>query len=147
MNNKYLNPSGKLYTCNASGLHKVNFEADRLLITRAGNEIRDTETVRDLSPSPDLFRTALQEWKNKLDEEEWWPLYEKRFLKELEWETRVKALREVYKRLIAGKNVVLICFCPDHRYCHRKLVGEFFNKYGVEVQELNPIKVEQIKLF
>ncbi|MEK4106989.1 DUF488 family protein [Paenibacillus sp. FSL R10-2791] len=147
MNNKYLNPPGKLYTCNANGLHKMNFNADLLLITRAGFEIKEAEIIRDLSPSPDLFQTYLQEWKDKLDYEEWWPLYEKRFLKELEWESRVKALREVYKRLIVGRNVVLICFCKDHRYCHRKLVGDFFTKYGVEATELNPVEVEQVKLF
>jgi len=147
LNTKYLNPQGKLYTCNANGLHKVYFDADLLLITRAGFEIKDAEIIRDLSPSPDLFQTYLQEWKDKLDYREWWPLYERRFLKELEWETRVRALREVYKRLIYGKNVVLICFCKDHRYCHRRLVGEFYAQYGVISTELNPVEIEQVKLF
>lgn len=147
MNDKYLNPKGKLYTCNANGLHKVKFPADVLLITRAGFEIENAEIIRDLSPSPELFQTYLNEWKNKEPYEVWWPKYEKRFLTELMWESRLQALREVYKKLIVGKSVVLVCFCKDHRYCHRRLVGEFFKKYGVEPKELNPISVEQINLF
>ncbi|UOK65300.1 DUF488 domain-containing protein [Paenibacillus sp. OVF10] len=147
MENKYLNPTGKLYTCNAKGLKKINFPAEILMITRAGFDIPNAEIVRDLSPSPDLFHTYLNEWKDKESYEEWWPKYEKRFLAELKSESRVKALREIYKKLIQGKNVVMVCFCKDHRYCHRRLVGEFFNDYGVQAQELNPVEVEQINLF
>jgi uncharacterized protein YeaO (DUF488 family) len=147
MNSKYLNPKGKLYTCNANGLHKIKFPADKLLITRAGFEIPEAEIVRDLSPSPDLFQTYLQQWKDCEANEVWWPKYEQRFLVELKGESRVKALREVYKKLVMGHNVVLICFCKDHRYCHRKLVGDFFTQFGVEATELNPVKVEQTTLF
>lgn len=147
MNNKYLNPPGKLYTCNARGLKKVNFPADILMITRAGFEVPNAEIIRDLSPSPDLFQTYLNEWKDKEPYEVWWPKYEKRFLAELKLESRVVALRDVYKRLIVGHNVILVCFCKDHRYCHRRLVGEFFEQFGVKAQELNPIEVEQINLF
>ena len=41
--------------------------------------------------------------------------------------------------------MVLVCFCHDHRYCHRRLVGEFFAPYGVKSEELNPILIEQYK--
>ncbi len=147
MKNRYLNPPGKLYTCNANGLHKVNFPANILMITRAGFEIPNAEIVRDLSPSPELFQTYLKEWKDREPYNVWWPKYEQRFLNELKLESRIKALREVYKKLVLGQDVVLVCFCKDHRYCHRRLVGEFFKDFGVEAKELNPIEVEQITLF
>lgn len=148
MKDKYINPPGKVYTCNAAALkNKVDFPADVFLITRAGFDVPGANIMRELSPSQDLFLTYLNEWKDKEDYEVWWPKYEKRFLAELKWEDRIKALREIYKHLVVGRDVVLVCFCKDHRYCHRRLVGDFFKQYGVEVQELNPVIHEQINLF
>lgn len=148
MNEKYLNPPGKVYTCNAAALRKkVDFPAELFLITRAGYEVPNATIIRELSPSQELFLTYLNEWKDKEDYEVWWPKYEKRFLAELKWEDRLKALRELYKLLINGIDIVLICFCKDHRYCHRRLVGEFFTQFGVQVEELNPITEEQMNLF
>ncbi|WP_246369825.1 DUF488 family protein [Saccharibacillus deserti] len=139
-------PTGRLYTSNLPGLKKLNKTADRLLITRAGAEISNVEPVRALSPSPELFHTYLDEWKDRPDKG-WWPEYERRFRRELESGEKRTALREVYKRLLRGQDVVLICFCKDHRYCHRRLVGEFYGEYGVQAEELNPVTVEQIDLF
>jgi uncharacterized protein YeaO (DUF488 family) len=143
---KELKPVGKLYTSNPAGLKKIDFEADVLLITRAGVEVPNTEIIRDLAPSSDLFHTYLERWKDKPGAE-WWPRYEERFKNELRSNVKLVALRDVYKRLLRGKNVVLVCFCKDHRYCHRKLVGEFYKEYGVQAEELNPVQVEQINLF
>ncbi|GGO09443.1 DUF488 domain-containing protein [Saccharibacillus kuerlensis] len=139
-------PSGKLYTSNLPGLKKLKTQAARLLITRAGAEISNVEPVRALSPSPELFYTYLDEWRDRPDKS-WWPEYERRFGRELESQEKLTALRDVYKRLLKGQDVVLICFCKDHRYCHRRLVGEFFSEYGVQAEELNPVTVEQIDLF
>ena len=139
-------PTGRLYTSNLPGLKKLNKPADRLLITRAGAEISNVEPVRALSPSPELFHRYLDEWKDRPDKS-WWPEYERRFRRELESGEKRTALREVYKRLLRGQDVVLICFCKDHRYCHRRLVGEFYEEYGVQAEELNPVTVEQIDLF
>ncbi len=139
-------PSGRLYTSNLPGLKKLKTPADLLLITRAGAEISNVETIRALSPSPDLFHTYLDEWKDRPDKS-WWPEYERRFWRELESEEKLPALRDVYKRLLRGRDVALICFCNDHRYCHRRLVGEFFEDYGVKAEELNPVTVEQMDLF
>ncbi|MEW4368935.1 DUF488 family protein, N3 subclade [Paenibacillus kandeliae] len=139
-------PMGKLYTSNLPGLKKLNTDADRLLITRAGAEISNVEVVRALSPSADLFHTIWNKRK-ELTDNSWWPEYERRFKQELTSEEKLHALRDVYKRLLRGQNVVLICFCKDHRYCHRRLVGQFFAQYGVEAEELNPITVEQLELF
>ncbi|WP_249900883.1 DUF488 family protein [Paenibacillus sp. PK3_47] len=147
MNDKYLNPPGRLFTCNPAGLNKVDFKADILLITRAGYDVPNATRIRDLSPSQDLFLTYLNEWKDKEEYEVWWPKYEKRFLAELKWDDRVKSLREVYKLLIMGHDVVLVCFCKDHRYCHRRLVAQFFEQFGVKAEELNPILVDQLNLF
>lgn len=137
---------GKLYTSNLAGLKKLSIEAEILLITRAGVEVPGIEIVRDLSPSQDLFQTYVNRWKDQ-ESYDWWPQYEERFMIELKSNTKINALRDVYKKIIQGGNVVLVCFCKDHRYCHRRLVGEFFEQYDVNVEELNPIKHEQITFF
>jgi uncharacterized protein YeaO (DUF488 family) len=137
---------GKLYTSNLAGLKKTSFDADVLLITRAGVELPGAEIIRDLSPSKDLFQKYLSLWKDQGDYS-WWPSYEQRFMIELKSNEKLNALRYVYKRLLQGENIVLVCFCKDHRYCHRRLVGEFFEKYDMHVEELNPVKYEQITLF
>lgn len=139
-------PKGKLYTSNPAGLKFFKEEADLLQIMRAGPDLVNTIRVKELSPSDQLFQSYIRSWRTK-PPEKWWPLYEERFMDELKTEEKIYGLREVYKKLLLGRNVVLICFCDDHRICHRKLVGEFFKPYGVEAIELNPIRSEQISLF
>jgi uncharacterized protein YeaO (DUF488 family) len=139
-------PSGKLYTSNIEGLKFAPPHAEIWQITRAGHDISGAIVVRSLSPSPQLFQRYLKEWK-ETNPKEWWPLYEKAFLAELKEEEKLKSLRDIYKKLLQGKDIVLLCFCSDHRYCHRRLVGEFFEPYGVTAVELNPIKIEQLSLF
>jgi len=137
---------GKLYTSNPNGLRYLKEDAEILQITRGGVNIPNTTLLKELSPSPSLFQNYVLDWKDR-PFNEWWYLYEKRFLNELETEEKIRGLRDVYKKLLSGKNVVLVCFCKDHRYCHRKIVGDFFKPYGVEPIELNPIFQEQLSLF
>jgi uncharacterized protein YeaO (DUF488 family) len=147
MNNNPHKPTGKLYTSNLAGIKQLkNQEVELWLITRAGLEIPNTILVRSLSPSKVLFRTFISEWKDT-PPSSWWRKYEKLFLEEMISDEKVEGLRMVYRKLLEGKNIVLICFCNDHRYCHRRLVGEFFRTYGVIAEELNPIKSEQLSMF
>ncbi|HIW34122.1 MAG TPA: DUF488 domain-containing protein [Candidatus Paenibacillus intestinavium] len=141
-----MQPKGKLYTSNPTGLKKINFDATLLLITRAGADISGTTRVRELAPSAALFHESIEQRQSKPGPE-WWPQYEEKFLLELQSDVKINALREVYRRLLRGENIVLVCFCTDHRYCHRRLAGHFFEQYGVQVEELNPVTVEQITLF
>jgi uncharacterized protein YeaO (DUF488 family) len=146
VDNKKITPTGNLYTSNPDGLKKLEMNADVWQITRGGVILPNTKLVRALSPSKSLFQRFIHDWKGK-PYKEWWPKYEERFLKEMESEEMKKYLREVYKELCRDKNVVLVCFCKDHRYCHRRLVGEFFEQYGINVTELNPITQDQLSLF
>ncbi|RIX59627.1 DUF488 domain-containing protein [Paenibacillus nanensis] len=138
--------TGQLFTSNPAGLKKIDFDASILLITRAGPEIDRVEIVRDLAPSPQLFQALLSKRKAS-DNYDWWPEFEEKFNFELQSGIKLQALRDVYKRLRKGENVVLVCFCKDHRYCHRRLVGKFFDEYGYTSTELNPVTVEQMTLF
>ncbi|MFB9759610.1 DUF488 domain-containing protein [Ectobacillus funiculus] len=139
-------PKGRLYTSNPAGLRFLEEEAEIWQITRGGVNLPNTVVVKELSPSPSLFQTFVQDWKGT-PFDNWWHLYEKRFLGEMETDEKLRGLRDVYKRLLVGRNVVLVCFCKDHRYCHRRLVGEFFKPYGVEAIELNPVSQDQLSFF
>lgn len=136
--------TGKLYTSNPHGLKYLDQEADIWQITRGGVLIPGAILARGLSPSEELFNMYLNQWKD-FSPEQWWPEYEKLFLLELETEEKKNNLRTLYKTLQTGKNVVLLCFCKDARYCHRRLVGLFFEKYDIEVIELCPEKPEIVE--
>lgn len=134
---------GKLYTSNPEGLKNIKSNAELWQITRAGNMIPNTILVRNLAPSQQLFHTFVTKWRH-LQPEAWWPLYEKQFVDEMKTEEKIISLRAIYRKLLEGKNIVLICFCKDHNFCHRKLVGEFFMQYGVEAVELNPLQTKVV---
>ena len=137
------NEKGKLYTSNPNGIKNFNLPAEFWQITRAGVIIPNTILVKSLAPSQELFNKFIKEWQHR-PSEEWWPLYKKQFIDELSSEEKLKFLRQIYRNLMNGINIVLICFCKDYNYCHRKLVGEFFNQYGIEAKELNPVKSANI---
>lgn len=44
-----------------------------------------------------------------------------------------KDLQSIEYYLNQGKDVQLICFCADYRYCHRTIVGKWFESKGFEV--------------
>ncbi|MBS3900864.1 MAG: DUF488 family protein [Dethiobacter sp.] len=137
-------PAGKLYTSNPGGLRHLNCEAEIWQITRSGTLIPGTIIVRALAPSQELFSKYLTTWKN-LSPTDWWPEYDSQFLQELESTEKKEILRLLYKKLLSGTNVVLLCLCKDYNYCHRKLIGEFFTKYGLEVPELSLNKPKEEK--
>lgn len=139
-------PKGKLYTSNPTGLKFLKVEAELWQIMRAGPELSKAIRVKELSPSDELFQTYIRSWRGK-PSEKWWSYYEEQFIREMETEEKLIGLRAVYKRLLLGHNVVLICFCDDHRICHRRLVGDFFKQFGVNAVELNPVNTEQLSLF
>jgi uncharacterized protein YeaO (DUF488 family) len=131
--------AGKLFTSSPSGLKNLHVEADIWQITRGKALISTAIMVRGLAPSNELFAKYLNKWKH-LHPEQWWNDYKILFQKEMESDEKIANLRSLYKILKAGRNVVLLCFCEDPAYCHRRLVGEFFSKYNINIIELNPLK-------
>lgn len=137
--------SGRLYTSNPQGLKSLTTDGEIWQITRAGLDLPGTIRVKELAPSPYLFRRFNSQWKF-MDPQKWWPSYEQLFTRELQTPEKINALRMLYRKLAQGTDVVLVCFCHDHHYCHRKLVGDFFEPYGIHAVELNPLKYRQLSL-
>jgi len=130
--------TGTVYTADVSRVQELDrFCAEVWLITRAGRDIPGAMRVRALSPGESLFRDYLEKWRFN-PPEQWWPEYRERFNTELQQPEKGPVMQRLHKLLAEGKNVGLVCFCPDYRYCHRTLVGEFLKQRGIAVEEISP---------
>lgn len=102
--------------------------------------------VPQLSPSMELFDDYVNRWskdnftsKEKLIIENgitksWWDIYIKRFLYEMTHrKDMIACLHRINDLLDQGKNILLICFCPNPFRCHRGLIGYYFMKKGYTV--------------
>jgi hypothetical protein len=89
----------------------------------------------ELSPSPSLFGDT-QLWKNEYgkEKENWWHLYEPRFIREMQERVElIRALRWLEWLLKEGIDIRVFCFCKDVDGCHRGLVGNEMIRRGCEV--------------
>lgn len=126
---------GRIITTAISSLKHVHCD-EIWQITRVNSEIKGTLWVPELAPSQALYSKHQHEWK-ETPPETWWPLYEERFNNELKSSEKLKALRKLWRLIADGKSVALACFCPNHKFCHRSLVGIFLEKQGIEVIEFD----------
>ena len=116
------------------------------LITRAGQDVPGLSRHSKLAPSRQLFNRYWRQWRGQ-DPATWWPTYAAAFRKELQTDEKLQELRTLYSAVQAGQTIALVCYCPDARHCHRRLVGEFLAQYGVEVSEAQaPLKPVQLML-
>ena len=134
-------PKGHIITTAISSLKHINSD-EIWQITRVNSEIKGTLWVPELAPSQALYSKHQHEWKEK-PPETWWPLYEERFNNELKSSEKLDALRKLWRLIADGKSVALACFCPNHNYCHRSLVGNFLERQGIEVIEFDIRSVKE----
>lgn len=126
---------GKVITAPVSRVKEILPQCEEIwLITRAGKDIPGTIRVRGLSPGPELYKKYVEEWK-ETDPREWWPAYVSKFMEELGLPEKRAALRKLWRLLQMGKNVGLVCFCPDPGFCHRTIIGDVLREKGVHVEE------------
>ncbi len=65
-----------------------------------------------------------------------WDDYEIYFKEEMKKDPMLSGLRDLYRRLRNGEDIILVCYERDYTQCHRRLIGEFMQGYGVEYHEL-----------
>lgn len=106
----------------------------RLLITRSERKVKGLAWCPQLAPSPKLFSTYINEWKDG-KVANWWDLYTATFTAELLQEPKHSAMRRLYNILNDGRNVALVCFCTN-RQCHRYIISDVMRIVGVEVKEI-----------
>ena len=83
--------------------------------------------VAELAPDDNLFDKYKKNIKSHKWTEEEWKGYEEAFRKLImEREKAQELMRSLAKEYTNSdtKHVTLLCFCPDERYCHRRLVKE-----------------------
>lgn len=127
---------GTLYITNVSKFKKLDASIEKWLITRGGKDIPGTFRAKGLSPSWELFTRYLKEWKGK-PPELWWEEYKQIFLAQLEEKNSQIILQKIANQIKQGKNIALICYCPDARYCHRILIALYLQEhYGIQFVEI-----------
>lgn len=87
--------------------------------------------VPALSPSPELFqgyltRRDIGTWNGDMFER--W--YVPQFLKEMHGEVQRASLNNLYYKA-QSKHILLACFCPDEKLCHRSIVCGLLQGVGV----------------
>jgi len=125
--------AGHVITAPVSLVKKINCD-EVWQITRSDKVLPGTVWVPELAPGWDLFNRYLHEWK-ELPPNKWWPLYKDIFVRELQLEEKLGAMRRLWSSVNSGKVIALVCFCPNEAYCHRTLVAHFLGKYGIKTKE------------
>jgi uncharacterized protein YeaO (DUF488 family) len=89
--------------------------------------LSDKPHVPELAPDDALFDKYEKNIKSHKWTKEEWNGYEEAFRKLMMERKKAKELMRSLAREYAisdTKHVTLLCFCPDERYCHRRLVKE-----------------------
>lgn len=129
-----IDSKGYVITAALSSIRRITC-GEIWLITRVNKNIPGVKWVPELAPDRDLYNKYLNDWKGKPGQE-WWPEYKKEFELQLQSETRLRALREVWSLVNSGQVIALLCYCAEDTYCHRSIVAEFLRNYDVKVEEL-----------
>lgn len=94
------------------------------------------EQIKDLAPSSVLLSKylTLKEDKN-WNQETFQSIYVPEFLHGLKTnKSAIQWLNQLYKDDRAGKNIALVCFCPDETLCHRSILAGLLAGAGANIR-------------
>lgn len=127
---------GKLILTSIDNVKVLNNNIVKLFIARQpanDMEKKGWKWASKLAPSSSLLNSY---HSKSID----WDEYCVRYKKEVINNTNCSdALNTVLNHLKAGENIALICYCDDYRFCHRRLLGEYYNDLGVDIINIPPI--------
>lgn len=90
--------------------------------------------VSELSPSSELFQTYLSlKDEGKWNKDAFQKIYVPQFLHEMHSKEAKMYLRELCNLDAEGKNICIVCFCPDEELCHRSIVAGLLQGAGCNV--------------
>lgn len=90
--------------------------------------------IPELSPSWYLLKTYLSLKKsNRWNQETFNTYYLPQFLFEMKTQQFQNKLTEIEKMHYSGKNICLVCFCPEESLCHRSIIAGYFQNKGIPV--------------
>jgi len=125
--------NGEIITC--SFKHSKSYDADeKWLITRGGEGLPGYKRVPELAPSEELFNKYLTRWEGK-PPSTWWNKYKSEFVKQFKKPQLIIKLALLYEKVQnQNKNILLVCFCENVKFCHRKLIASYLAEKGLKVQ-------------
>lgn len=90
------------------------------------------QQLPELSPSPQLFRSYLNlKQANMWSRSAFETTYVPTFLHEMRHsQAAANALNMIAALDNQGKNIALVCFCPDETLCHRSIIAGLFQGAG-----------------
>ena len=113
---------------------KVYDVDEKWLITRGGKNLTGYKWVPELAPSKKLFNKYINSWKEK-PPAIWWNKYKSEFMKKFKDPQFIVKLALLYEKVHnQNENILLVCFCKNVKYCHRKLIASFLLEKGLKVQ-------------
>lgn len=128
------NKIGQVYLCSLSNLDIYKKIEYKCFIVRSPGKIDFKKYnlfhIPELSPSSSLFNKYLKEWKSC--NYDWFPLYKEIFEKELQ-SYMLPILDNIESVLKNGTDVLFICFCKDHKKCHRSIIGDYYKEKNYTV--------------
>ena len=125
--------SGEIITCSFKKAKSYDVN-EKWLITRGGEGLPGYKRVPELAPSQELFDKYLTRWKDK-PASLWWGKYKSEFMKQFKDPQFIMKLALLYEKVHnQNQNILLVCFCEDVEYCHRKLIASFLSEKDLKVQ-------------
>lgn len=115
------------YIANVKNLTEEK-QSQVLIVARYFKSSKLKKDIR-LCPSEDLLKAIKT---GEID----WDEYEIYFKEEMKKEPMISGLRDLYRRLKNGEDIILVCYEKDYMFCHRRLIGEFLKGYGAEYNEI-----------
>lgn len=129
----YYNQLGSLYLSSISNIKKIPDNVIKLLITRKpikNYKKYDIYYVPSLAPSLQLFSEYSSGNKS-------WKEFVFTFRRDMILNKELNIyLDKVYKQIMSGKNVALICYCSDSDKCHRGIIANYFKELGVIINNI-----------
>lgn len=113
-----------LYTTYISNMKKIPGGVKKILVVRIPPNSFDFEKHNDVLHMPELSpsKRLLLDYKYSED----WNYFAIRFKREMEKrEDMREALIQLEEDLRKGKDICLVCFEKEHKYCHRYLIAQW----------------------
>lgn len=119
-----------------------NYDENWLIVRSAKSIPRFSEQVVDLSPSSSLFYSYLNAKKAGIWNEQWFAdNYVPQFIREIKSNPNaINLLGKLYHDSFT-KDIVLCCYCPDEKLCHRSIIAGLLLGSGANIScDLDYIK-------
>lgn len=123
----------KIIICPLAQLKDNRSDFNFLIVRSCSNPINNCPQLDALAPSKELFFWTLNQKKQGIAEEEWFPVYKRQYLQETKSPRFQYYLNKLLDVVKSGHSLTLCCYCTT-KYCHRIILGEVLKEMGYDVE-------------